>query len=75
MMINIEYIEEVQVNDEFLKIGEVSKILKVPVGTLHRWKKERGLPAIKVGKALRFKKSDVLEWFESHSINGKKEKR
>ncbi|PIV55943.1 hypothetical protein COY52_06955 [Candidatus Desantisbacteria bacterium CG_4_10_14_0_8_um_filter_48_22] len=62
-------------DDEFLKIGEVSKILKVPVGTLHRWKKERGMPAIKVGKALRFKKSDVVKWFESHAINGKKEKR
>lgn len=74
LMIIIEHIEEAQMIDEFLKIDEVGKILKVPVGTLHRWKKERGLPAIKVGKALRFKKSDVLKWFESHAIKNKEKK-
>ena len=47
-------------NDEILTIEEVSEILKVPTGTIRKWRTERmGPRGFRVGKYVRFRRSSV----------------
>lgn len=45
----------------FLKLADVSKLLKVSKVTIHAWKKEGLLPFYRIGRRVYFKESDVLE--------------
>ncbi len=45
---------------------EVSEYLKVPVATLYAWRYRKvGPPALRVGRHLRYRESDVVKWLES----------
>ncbi|MFI6074039.1 helix-turn-helix domain-containing protein [Actinoplanes sp. NPDC051343] len=49
-----------QPRDELLTIDEVAQMLRVPVGTIRKWRSAReGPPAFRVGKYLRFRRSAV----------------
>ena len=50
-----------------LNVEEIAKVLKIPVSTVYRLVEEGGLPAHKVGAALRFDVARVLKHTE---ING-----
>jgi excisionase family DNA binding protein len=42
---------------------EVATLLKIPVKTLYAWRYTRtGPPALKVGKHLRYRASEIDEW-------------
>jgi len=47
-------------------IQDVSEYLGVPVGTLYSWRcHNQGPAARRVGKYLRYKPEDVIEWFDA----------
>ena len=49
--------------DELLTIGEVAEILKVPVGTIRKWRSEgEGPEGFRVGKHVRFRRSAVARF-------------
>ena len=50
--------------EELLTKQELSKLLKVTEATIDRWRKA-GMPFIKTGKLVRFKKEEVMDWFKS----------
>ena len=52
--------------NELLTTKELAAFLKVDPSTLWHWRK-RGLPALKIGYAVRFDKEKVLEWIESNA--------
>lgn len=45
--------------DELLTTAEVADLLRVTRQTLTRWRKDGKLPAVKIGRLVRFKRSDV----------------
>lgn len=47
--------------DDLIKIKELSKILGISEVTLHKYKKDGKIPYNKVGRNLYFKKKDVLK--------------
>jgi len=51
---------------ELLTIDEVAEILAVSPVTIYRYKKQAGLPYIKIGNTLRFDRRDVWAWIEAH---------
>ena len=51
---------------EFFDIGELSEILSIKRSTLYAKVEAGELPHYKVGRLIRFKKSDVEEWMGSH---------
>ena len=55
-------------NDEILTHEEVSKWLKIPKSTLYKLLTEKKIPAVKIGKHWRFKKSVLLEWIDNKNI-------
>lgn len=54
--------------NEFLTVEELSKMLKISRSTIDRWRKE-GLPHIKIGNSIRFDKAEVLQWLNSNKHN------
>jgi excisionase family DNA binding protein len=49
--------------ERLLKAEDVADLLQVPVGTLYRWRYSRTGPrAMKVGRHLRYLRSDVEAW-------------
>jgi excisionase family DNA binding protein len=45
---------------------QVAAYLKVPKATLYRWRSDgSGPPARRVGRHLRYKSNEVVEWFEN----------
>ena len=54
-------------NQNFLTIGELAKLLKVPKSWLYSRTRETGpetIPRVKVGKYIRFVEADVMEWLK-----------
>ena len=52
-------------DDEILTIEEVAKFLKLSEPTIYRLK-NTGLPYFKIGRNVRFKKKDILDWLEEN---------
>ena len=53
-------------NSEIMTLEEVASYLKVKPQTIYTWAQEKKIPAAKIGKEWRFKKSIIDEWFNNH---------
>ena len=49
-----------------MTLEEVAAYLKLKPQTLYTWAQEKRIPAAKIGKEWRFRKSLIDEWFVSH---------
>ncbi len=49
-----------------MTLEEVAAYLKVTPQTIYTWAQEKRIPAAKLGKEWRFKKSIIDRWFVSH---------
>lgn len=53
-------------NDNYIGIDEAAEFLGIKVVTLRNWlRKENNIPAHKIGKLWKFKKSELDEWVQS----------
>lgn len=55
----------------YMTIEDVAEMLKVARSTVYKFK-DMGMPFIKIGKTIRFKDIEVVNWVESHSNNNDK---
>lgn len=53
-------------DNEIMTIEEVASYLKVKPQTIYTWAQEKKIPAAKIGKEWRFKRSIIDEWFNRH---------
>ncbi len=57
---------EKDMQDKWISIEDAANYLGVKVVTIREWiKKENGIPAHKIGKLWKFKKSELDEWVKS----------
>lgn len=55
-----------ELNDNYISIDEAAEYLGIKTVTLRNWiKKDENLPAHKIGKLWKFKKSEIDEWVKS----------
>jgi excisionase family DNA binding protein len=54
------------INDEILTLEEVAAYLRLKPQTIYTWAQEKKIPAAKLGKEWRFKKSIIDEWYLQH---------
>jgi predicted DNA-binding transcriptional regulator AlpA len=59
--------QHVEPISEFLFIEDVEKLLKMPISTIRHHIEKHKLPCYKATKPLRFKRSEVIKWFEEYS--------
>jgi excisionase family DNA binding protein len=53
--------------EPLLDANEAARLLHVPRSTLYELVRSRGLPHIKVGRALRFTRADLAVWIGANS--------
>ena len=51
-------------DETVMDLHEVANMLKVSPRTVQKWMRRNDFPYYKIGKVLRFLKSEVLEWFK-----------
>ncbi len=51
---------------DIMTLEEVAAYLKLKPQTIYTWAQEKKIPAAKLGKEWRFRKSLIDEWFISH---------
>jgi PTS system nitrogen regulatory IIA component len=51
---------------DIMTLEEVAAYLKVTPQTIYTWAQEKRIPAAKLGKEWRFRKSIIDKWFISH---------
>jgi PTS system nitrogen regulatory IIA component len=56
--------------EDIMTLEEVAKYLKVKPQTIYTWAQDSKIPAAKLGKEWRFRKSVIDLWFNEH-INEK----
>lgn len=55
-----------ELSDNYISIDETAEYLGIKTVTLRNWiKKDESLPAHKIGKLWKFKKSEIDEWVKS----------
>lgn len=52
--------------DEIMNIEEVAKYLKLKPQTIYSWAQQGKIPAAKLGKEWRFRRSLIDMWFNQH---------
>ncbi|HAX94060.1 MAG TPA: AlpA family transcriptional regulator [Bacteroidales bacterium] len=52
--------------DEIMTLEEVAKYLKLKPQTIYTWAQSGRIPAAKLGKEWRFRKSVIDRWFNQH---------
>ncbi|MES2618876.1 MAG: helix-turn-helix domain-containing protein [Bacteroidota bacterium] len=55
--------------EEIMTLEEVAKYLKLKPQTIYTWAQEGKIPAAKLGKEWRFRKSMIDKWFNDHFDN------
>ncbi len=53
-------------DNEIMTLEEVAEYLRMKPQTIYTWAQERKIPAAKLGKEWRFKKSVIDKWFDKH---------
>lgn len=51
---------------DIMTLEEVARYLKLKPQTIYTWAQEKRIPAAKLGKEWRFRKSIIDEWFLHH---------
>jgi excisionase family DNA binding protein len=53
--------------DELMSPTDLSEWLGIPVTTIYNWRyASNGPPGFKIGKHVRYRRSEVEKWFEQH---------
>jgi hypothetical protein len=59
-------------DERWLSVDDVAVHLGVRRGTVYKWVERLGLPARKVGRLLKFKRSEIDAWVERRSAGARK---
>ena len=55
-------------DNEILTIEEVARYLRLTPQTIYKWAQERRIPAAKLGKEWRFRKSFIDRWLDEQIL-------
>lgn len=55
---------------EILTIDEVAAYLRLTPQTIYKWAQEKRIPAVKLGKEWRFRRSVIDRWFDDQLQGG-----
>ena len=53
---------------ELMSVAEAAKYLSVRVSTLYSWASQKKIKYYKVGRLLRFEKSDLSRWLDERAV-------
>jgi excisionase family DNA binding protein len=57
--------------EKLLTIEQLSELLQVKLSTIYQWTHTGFIPHVKLGRLVRFRESDVLEWIKKRQHPGR----
>jgi len=63
---------ESQTTSRLMTVHQAAQFLSVSISTLYGWAWQRKIPFVKVGRALRFDKSDLEIFIQSNRVEARK---
>lgn len=57
-------------NHEILTLEEVAHYLRLKPQTIYKWAQEKRIPAVKLGKEWRFRRSVLDRWLDEQMLGG-----
>ena len=57
--------------ETLLNVQEVAEFLQMNAATIYNWAQEGRIPAIKLGRSWRFRRTDLERWLDANSQNAK----
>lgn len=57
---------EKMLNETLLNVKQVADFLQLKESTIYSWAQDAKIPAIKIGRTWRFRRSDLDQWLERH---------
>lgn len=57
--------------EKLLTARQVSDLLEVKISTVYDWVHRAVIPYVKLNRLVRFKKTDVFRWVDSHTLQPK----
>ncbi len=57
--------------DKLLTPQEMARVLGVQPSTIYQWTHQGFIPYVKIGKFVRFKEGEVLQWIDKRIVNGR----
>jgi len=54
-----------------MNTDQICQAFGISKSTLNNWRKEKGLPYIKVGRTVRYDFDAVVEWLKKHEVRSK----
>lgn len=57
--------------EKLLSAKQVSELLEVSQATVYDWVSRGRIPYVKLGRLIRFKKTEIFHWVETHTIRPK----
>jgi excisionase family DNA binding protein len=61
--------------DKLLTPQEMARVLGVQPSTIYQWTHQGFIPHVKLGKFVRFKEGDVMNWVEERATDGRRARR
>jgi excisionase family DNA binding protein len=61
--LKINQVSRMESNDKIMTLEEVAEYLRVKPQTIYTWAQEKKIPAAKLGREWRFRKSMIDKWF------------
>ena len=55
--------------ETYLTADDVAELLKLSVQTIRRYTMKKEIPFHKINRAVRYKKSEIEEWFEKRKVS------
>jgi excisionase family DNA binding protein len=56
--------------EEIYTVPEVAKLLKISQSKLYAWAKQGKIPSVKIGKNVRIRESDLIDWLNLQQRRG-----
>ena len=63
-------VEEIKMKDRFLTTREAADFLGLSLSTLYTWVSEKRIPFHRLGRALRFRLTELEDWLDENAIKG-----
>ncbi|NLX37153.1 MAG: helix-turn-helix domain-containing protein [Chloroflexi bacterium] len=57
-------------DDTLMNVKQVAQYLQLKESTIYSWAQDGKIPAIKIGRTWRFRRSDLDGWLEQHQQSG-----
>ncbi len=57
--------------DRLLTPEQISDLLGVKLSTIYQWTHIKYIPHVKLGRFVRFKEQEIIQWLDSKSSNGR----